>query len=151
MVPDFARRLPVLLKSGPMLIVPVPPVFSNVPALLITGVVPPLFWMNPLFTMFHVAPDFTFSVAPFSIANVGAFVVVPKVLVAPTFTVRVSRVGNAGGMLMPPLALVMPLPLIVALDQVVRPVTVSVSGPVSIPPFNVSAAIVLVRPVDSVV
>jgi hypothetical protein len=126
------------------LVVPVPAVFSKVPELLIAGVVPPLFWINPSFTMFHTAPAFTFNVAPFSIKNIAPPVLEPKVLVPAAFTVRVSKVGKAGGMLMPPLALVIPVPLIVAFDQVVRPVTVRVAVPVNVPPFRFRTDAVLV-------
>src|SRR5689334_2194103 len=94
--------------------------------------------------MFHTAPAFTFSVAPFTITKVGPPAVEPKVLVPLAFTVRVSNVGKAGGMLMPPLALVTPVPLIVALDQVVRPVTVRVAVPVNVPPFRFRIDAVLV-------
>src|SRR5215472_497778 len=151
MVPEFAATVPpaLLLKLAPMLVVPVPVVFSNVPALLITGIVPPLFEIDPSFTIFHTAPACTFSVPPFSI-NIEGADDVPNVLVPPAFTVRVSRKGEPDTTLIPPLALVTPLPLIVALLQVVSPVTVSVVVPVSVPPFNVRLAIVLVCPVDSV-
>src|SRR2546425_6436164 len=73
-------------------------------------------------------------------------VVLPKVVVAETLSVRVSRKGWPEGRLIPPLALVTPAPLIVPPVQVSRPLTVTVEVPVNVPPEKVSADVVTAPP-----
>src|SRR5580658_1686724 len=59
-IPLLSVTVPVLLKVMASLTPPplvlVPPVFSNVPALLKIGTVPPSNWSRLSFSWFHVAP-----------------------------------------------------------------------------------------------
>src|SRR5580693_6936086 len=121
------------------------PVVKKVPALLNVPVVPP-FRVIPfplLFTSVQVDPARLLITAPFCR---NSTLVVPKAVAPETFSVRVSRNDWPEGMLIPPLALVVPVPFMVPPVQVNKPVTVTLLFPVSAPEERVSAEVVAVPP-----
>src|SRR6202035_3544507 len=96
---------------------------------------------------FHVPPERLLICAPVCTINGKVSV---KVAVPLLFKVRVTRNGSKD-MVMPPLALVTPVPLIVPPAQVNRPVILSVPVPVSVPPDIVRVGKVTAAPVAKVV
>src|SRR6266849_3966232 len=102
----------------------VPALAFTVPALLNVDGVPPLKMMPfPLpFTMVQVAPERLLITAPFRRNRELLAVVLPAVVVPETLRVRVSRMAWPEGRLIPPLALVTPVPLMVPPVQVNSPV-----------------------------
>src|SRR4029077_1506813 len=113
-VPAFAATVPPLrLLNGALTVLLVPPVISNVPALLNAGATPPLLKMPfpAPFTMFQVAPAKLFNTAPFCRNRLLPPVVFPNVVVPEAFSVRVSRNTLPFGMLIPPCVLVVPVPV----------------------------------------
>jgi hypothetical protein len=150
-VPLFAATVPPLVLLNATLIVSlVPPVISKVPALLNAGVPPlkimPFEKLLLPFTMFQVAPAWLFTTAPFDMTRTPPPVAFPNVVVPEAFNVRVSRNTSAFGMLIPPLALVTPVPLIVPPDQFSRPLTVKFEVPVNVPPDKVSVEVLTAPP-----
>src|SRR5216683_2461961 len=149
-VPAFAFTVPLLLNTT-LTVLDTPPVICNVPALLNVVAVPPLKIMpfaKPLlpFTMLQVAPARLFTTAPVDRNRPLPPVAFPNVVVPDAFSVRVSRVTLALGMLIPPFAFVTPAPLIVPPVQVSKPLTVTVEVPVNVPPEKVSAEMLTAPP-----
>jgi hypothetical protein len=116
------------------------------------GAVPPLLKIPcPLpFKMFQVAPARLFTTAPFCRNSSAPLETLPNVVVPDAFNVRVSKMRVPLGMLIPPLALVTPVPVIVPPVQVNSPVIAKVPVPVSVPPLSFKDAKVTVAPVASV-
>src|SRR6266404_666327 len=133
-VPLLLITLPVLLNATVMLL-EIPPVIWNVPALLNVLAVPPLKKIPfPLpFTMVQVAPARLLITAPFRRNRALPPVAFPNVVVPGAFSVRVSRITLALGRLIPPLALVTPVPLIVPPVHVSKPVRVTLPVPDRVP------------------
>src|SRR5713101_4256684 len=122
-VPAFAFTAPVLLNTT-LTVLETPPVIWKVPALLNVLAVPPL-KMMPFalpFTMVQVAPERLLITAPFCSNRLLLVVVVPAVVVPETVSVRALRTPWPEGRLIPPLALVTPVPLMVPPVQVNSPV-----------------------------
>src|SRR5216684_2096485 len=148
-VPAFALTVPVLLNATLTVLV-TPPVICNVPALLNVGV-PPLKMMPfpfPLlpFTKVHTAPTRLLITAPFCRTRLAPTAVLPKVVAPETLSVRVSRSTCPEGRLIPPLALVAPVPVMFPPVQVSSPLTVTVEVPVKMPAEKVSADVVTAPP-----
>ena len=122
----------MLLVTPPPLVL-VPPVFSNVPALLNVGGLPPSKAICVSTVWFHVAPARLLKIDPFSIRNSMP----DQVAVALLFNVRVSRNGSPERA-MPPLAFVIPVPLSVPPDHVSIPVIVRVPVPDNVPELSSS-------------
>src|SRR6516225_8183574 len=140
-VPAFTATVPpVLLLNATLTVLLVAPVTCwNVPALLNVGAAPPpnkIPWPLPA-TKLQVAPARLFTTAPFSRNKLlPPTVVLPNVVAPETFSVRVSRITEAAGRLIPPLAFVVPVPLCVPPpDQVNSPVMTKIPVPVSVPPL----------------
>src|SRR5580704_6782949 len=89
--------------------------------------------------------------APFGLLNVDPFSIrksAPDQVAVPVLvTVRVSRNGSPV-IVIPPLAVVDPVPLSVPPDHVTSPVTVSASLPVSVPALCVRVVVVTALPVE---
>src|SRR5713226_10696959 len=114
----------------------VPPVIWNVPALLNVLAAPPLKKIPfPLpFTMFQVAPARLLITAPFTTNRLKPEVVLPCVVVPEALSVRVLRVGWPAGRLIPPLVFVTPVPLITPPVQVNSVVKLRIPVLVIVPP-----------------
>src|SRR6266404_2094317 len=151
-VPLLPITLPVLLNAT-LTVLDTPPVICNVPALLNAAVAPPLKRMPVVktllpFTMFQVAPDRLFTTAPFVRNRMLPPVAFPNVVVPGAFSVRVSRNTVALGMLIPPLALVAPVPFIVPPVQVSNPVRATVPVPDRAPPLRFVAPCTVLAPLS---
>src|SRR6516225_798202 len=139
-VPAFTATVPpVSLLNATLTVLLVAPVTCwNVPALLNVGAAPPLKeipWPLPA-TKLQVAPARLFTTAPFCRDRLLATVVLPNVVAPGTFSVRVSRIAEPPGKLIPPLAFVVPVPLCVPPpDQVNSPLMTKIPVPVSVPPL----------------
>src|SRR4029077_12980483 len=133
-VPLLPITVPVLLK-GTLTVLLVPPVISNVPALLNAGAAPPLLKMPfpAPFTKFQMAPVRLFNTAPFCRNREPPPVGFPNVVVPEAFNVRVSKNMVAFRMLMLPFAFVIPVPLIVPPDQVINPSRSTSPVPAKVP------------------
>src|ERR1035441_8518385 len=130
-----------LLRPPPLVLVP--PVFSNVPALLKVGVLPPSKAIGVSTVWFQVAPARLLKIDPFSIRKSTP----DQVAVFLLFIVLVSRNGSPE-MVMPSLASVIPVPLSVPPDHVSSPVIVRVSVPVNVPALWVSVLTETALPVE---
>jgi hypothetical protein len=149
-VPAFAFTVPLLLNAT-LIVLETPPVICNVPALLNVLAVPPLKIMPfPTlllpFTIFQVAPERLLITAPLCSSSVAPAVVLPNVVVPETFSVRVFSNACGEVKLIPPLALVAPVPFIVPPVQFSRPLTLTVEVPVNVPPERVSAEVLTAPP-----
>jgi len=162
-VPLLTVTDPVLLNGTFSVLLPVPPVFSNVPALLNTGVPPSELTILsfPRFQIPVVAMLFTVLLSRKK--SVTALV---KAAVALLFSVRSCRTGDPPVKLIPALALVIPptpfinplvqfrapfrpivpLPPKVPLVRVVDPLTELAPLRVSVPPANVRVPVMAAAP-----
>src|SRR5712692_5134850 len=151
-VPAFAFTVPLLLNAT-LTVLDTPPVICNVPALLNVLAVPPLKMMPfPLpFTIFQVAPARLLITAPLCRNRLLPPVAFPNVVVPDAFSVRMSRNTLTLGMFIPPLALVAPVPFIVPLVQLSKPVRVTMPVPDRVPPPRFVAPCTVLAPFSVIV
>src|SRR5262249_36115841 len=145
-VPDITLTEPVLLNAPPIVVVPVPADFSNVPELLKVNV--PLDGVNELFAWASKVPLLFQVVVPVVVIVPPPHVVVPEASIVRSVSVSVPFV-----MEMPPLATVWPVPDWVPPLKLKRPATVTLAVPESVPagwvrlpeissaPFTVTVAV----------
>ena len=133
-VPVCTLALPVLLNVRLTMAVPVPAERSSVPALLKLDAAPPKL-PNVVFARISNVPlgDWLLNTPPLpKLLFAAVTIAVPALLI-----VRPIKVGAALAMpsliVIPPLALVTPVPDMTPPDQVVSPLTLTVAGPVSVP------------------
>src|ERR1700676_2750532 len=121
------------------------PLVVKLPALLNVPVVPP-FRMMPFplaLTSVQVDPARLLMTAPFCR---NSTLVEAKAVAPETFSVLVSRKGWPEGMLIPPLALITPVPLMVPPVQVKRPVRVITPAPLRVPALKFVAPCMVLEP-----